>query len=247
MKRFWFYLLVICTFISYIVPAHADFEVPWKKEVSMPYSTQEYREMGWSVEELVNHFEELGFSEIKLDLIETFDETRAGNYLVNIEDTSANSWFTEYRKFEKGEVIRPSLKICISGYKVVPTLTVDNCDDFANLVNMDSDSSERSELIASFMQAHNGEYIEFDGLIIEWYDEWFWNSVSLTIAVEGSEQTNFSWDTISLSDLGMTGNYHYNEYRVGLISEGMKTHVIAKIDWADNTWSLKIDSIEIIE
>lgn len=247
MKRFLLCFLAICTLFSCAVPAYADFVFSRKKEVSMPYSTMEYRELGWSVEELVSHFEELGFSEIKIDLIETFDETRIGNYTVNIEDSSANSWIVQYNGFEKGDVFRTHLEIVISGYTLVPTLTVENCAEFTELVNMDNGYSEKPERLASFMQAHHGEYIEFDGIIIDWYDEWFWNSVSLTVAVEGSEQTSFSWNTISLSELGMTGDYHYNKYRVGLIGEGMKAHVIAKIHYADNMWSLEIDSMEIIK
>ena len=213
----------------------------------MPYSSTEYKEMNWSVEELIAHFEELGFSDIKTDVWETFDENQARICRVAIEDTSADSWFTEYKDFEKGEEYGTYLEVYISAYTLIPTLTVDNCDEFAELVNLNSDSPEKAERLSSFMQTHDGNYLEFDGTITSWYDEFFWTSVSVTVAVEDSDQMSFSWGTISLSELGMSGDYHYNKYHAGLITEGMKVHVLAQIDYTEDGWALEIDSMQIIE
>lgn len=216
--------------------------------VSMPYSSNEYKELDWSVEELVAHFEELGFSDIKTDVWETFDENQARICRVAIEDTSADSWFTEYKDFDKDEEFGTHLEIYISAYTLVPTLTVDNCAEFAELVTMDSENPEKPESLASFMQTHDGDYLEFDGIITDWYDElWFAGGVSFTISVEGSDQMSFSWETMGLIDLDMTGEYHYNNYNTGLITEGMKVHVLAKIDYVEGSWSLEIDSMQIID
>ena len=226
-------LLLCCTGCSDVV-------------VSMPYSTAEYIEMNWPVEELVAHFKELGFSRIKLDNYETFDENEARITCVNIEDFFSDSLFTDYKKFEKGEDYSTLLEIHISAYSLVPTLTVDNCSDFAEIVTMDSDSPEKAERIAAFMKEHNGEYLEFDGTITYWYDGLFWISVSMSVAVEDSDEMNFSWSTRHFSDLCLEG-YDINMYHEGLITEGMKVHIITKIEYTDEGWTLKNNSVQIIE
>jgi hypothetical protein len=216
-------------------------------EVSMPYGSAEYEGQEWSVEELVEHFKELGFSEIKTDVIETFDKDQARICRVAIEDIFSDSWTMGYKDFEKGESIGTHLEVFISAYTLIPTLTVDNCVEFADLVKMDNENPEKADLLASFMQTHDGEFLEFDGTITDWQDKYFWVGVSFTTAVENSTHMFFSWDSIGLIDLGMTGDYHYNKYHSGLITEGMNIHMLAKIDWLENEWSLEIDSMEIIE
>ena len=123
---------------------------------------------------------------------------------------------------------------------------MDNCSDFADFAKMENSSSQKSELVNSFMNSHNGEYIEFTGTITDWYDQMHWVGVSFTVSVDGSNQTNFSWDTTDLIDLKLEGDYHYSKYTTGLITEGMKVHIIAKIVSIENEWNLEISEMEII-
>jgi hypothetical protein len=203
-------------------------------------------EMNWPVEELVAHFEELGFSKIKVDNHETFDENEVRITRVNIEDAFSTTLYTDYKKFEKGEKYSTLLEVYITAYSLVPTLTVDNCSDFAEIVTMDSESPDKAERIAAFMEEHDAEYLEFDGTITSWNDEFFWISVSMSVAIEDSEETNFSWSTRYFSDLCLEG-YDFNTYHEGLISEGMKVHIITKIEYTDEGWTLQNNSVQIIE
>ena len=213
--------------------------------VTIPYSSDEYENGEWTVEELVEHFKELGFTDIEIEEKTTFDESEVKIQVVVADDS--DSWFPAYRDFEKGETISTIRKIIIRATSLNPVLTVENSPEFADLVKMDSESPEKAERLSSFMQTHDGDYLEFDGTITSWYDEFFWTSVSITVAVEDSDQMSFSWGTISLSELGMTGEYHYNKYHAGLITEGMKVHILAQIDYTEDGWALKIDSMQIIE
>lgn len=215
--------------------------------VSMPYSSDDYKELDWSVEELIDHFKDLGFSNIKTDIRETFDESQARICRVAMEDTAADSWFTEYKDFEKDDEFGTHLEVYISAYTLIPTLTVDNCAEFAELVNMDRNLPEKADRLSAFMEAHNGEYIEFDGLLTEWNDKWWYVGIDFTIAVEESSEMSFSWNNVATIDLGMTGDYHYEKYKTGLITSGMRVHMLAKIKNTRDGWDLEIDSMQIIE
>ncbi len=213
---------------------------------TIPHSSDEYENGDWSVEELVEHFEGLGFTDIKVEEKTTFDESEVKIQVIVAEDS--DSWSPSYRDFEKGETISTLRKIIIRETALIPVITVDNCAEFAKIVEMDAEAPEKADLLSTFMQENDGEYLEFDGTITDWYDElWFSSGVSFTISVEDSGQLHFSWGSTSLIDLGMTGDYHHNKYKTGLITEGMKVHVLAKIDYADDDWSLEIDTLQIIE
>ena len=213
--------------------------------ITMPYDSSEYKNGEWTVESLVEHFETLGFTDIDVTNVkDSFGEAKVEIYNVNIEDSSSDSWFTEYKAFKKGEEFGSWLKIKIETHTFTPTLTVDNCSDLANIIQ---NETSNTDAINSFMKAHNGEYIEFCGTITDWYDKLRWVSVNLTVAVENSKYLSFVWDTIDLIDLKLEGDYHYNKYKTGLISEGMKVHMIVKVDSADDKWQLEIYSMEILK
>lgn len=83
--------------------------------ITMPNDAVEYRSGDWTADQLTAHFKELGFSDIKV--------TSVGNYYgeverveisnVTIEDSSSDSWITQYKTFKKGESYASWLKIKI--------------------------------------------------------------------------------------------------------------------------------------
>lgn len=232
--------LLICSFLLFLFVGCDT------AAVSMPYGSEEYENGDWTVEELINHFEELGFSDINVtNELEIFGNDEIGIYNVLIEDTSSDSLFTEYRTIEKGEEVGNWLKVKIETYTSVPLLTKDNSAEFAELIKMDAPIL--NETLMSFMDSHNGEYLEFDGTITDWYDDVFWVGVSFTITVENSECLEFSWSTMDLSDLDLGGEYEYSKYKAGAISERMQVHMITKIVTSENEWHLEIESMQIVE
>lgn len=236
--------IVLCLFSIIFIFALTSCNVD---VITMPYDSSEYKNGEWTVESLVEHFETLGFTDIDVtNVIDSFGEAKVEIYNVNIEDSSSDSWFTEYKAFKKGEEFGSWLKIKIETHTFTPTLTVDNCAELAELVHTKGSFVELEDKIA-FMESHKNEYIEFEGTITDWYDELHWVGVSFTVSVEDSEYLSFSWETTSLIDLKMEGDYHYSNYKTGLISEGMKVHMIAQIVFADDEWQLEINIMNIIE
>ena len=133
----------------------------------------------------------------------------------------------------------------VEGVKV--SITVDNCPELEKFVKEGIETPESKSAWISFLEAHKGEVVEFDGTITEWYDEAWWSSISFDIAIEGSDCMSFSKSCVALIELGMTGEYHYKNYHLGLIQEGMGVHVIAQITETENGWDLELDSMQIVE
>lgn len=217
--------------------------------ISMPYGSSDFKNGEWSVEEVVSALENIGFTNITIkNAKESFGEANIKIYNVTIEDTSSDWWFTEYKAFNKGDEFGSWLEIKIETHTFIPTLTVENCSDFANLIYKKTSSSQTDEAINSFMASHINEYIEFSGTITDWHDSLYYISgISFTVAVENSAYLSFSWDTDSFSELGLTGEYDFDKYYSGLISEGMQVHIIAKILPSEEDYILQIDTMNIIE
>ena len=205
--------------------------------IAMPYSSKEYANGEWTIEELEEHFEELGFTEIEV----------IGN-TTEVIGVLAENDESLFESFEKGEEIPVSREIWIeTAFEITPPLTVENSPEFAYFVENGIDSPKNTDDWIAFLEEHEGDLIEFDGTITNWYDEMFWVSISFSIAIEDSKYMSFSKSNVDLIDLGMTGDYHYNKYHTGLITEGMQTHVVVSIKRIEDGWCLELESIEIVK
>lgn len=217
--------------------------------VTMPYGSDEYVSGNWTVDEIVTHFEDLGFTDIETSIFSTYDKDQARICRVAIDD-DISSWSPEYVDFKKGDEISTMHKILISAMVFVPTLTIEDCAEFAEIAQMGQDSPERQEALNSFMREHDGEFIELVGTISSWDDEyWYSAGGSFSVLVDGSNHLLFSWRYEYMHNLKLTGEYHYTKYTTGLITAGMRTHIIAKIDYSTSkdNWHLEIDKMEIID
>lgn len=202
--------------------------------IVIPHSSEDYVNGEWTVRELKEHFEELGFSKVEI-----CGNTTAiiGVYAENDESL--------YESFEKGQEISPSRKIGIyTEFKSKEPISVSNSTEFASFVEI---GNEDTVAWLEFLEAHAGESIVFDGTITNWYDEFFWVGIDFNIAVENSKKLTFSKNNVNLIDLGMTGDFHYNKYHTGLITEGMRVHVVTRITEKDSTYTWELDSISVIE
>lgn len=240
MKKLKSVFMIICCILLVGCSSEDDVEVP---KIAMPYGSREYisgewTNEEWSVEDLVKQFEGLGFTEIEI----IGNTTKVISVTVEGEDGLFDSFY-------KGEEVEISRKIHIfTAFEATPPLTVSNCPEFAEFVENGIESSKNSQAWVAFLKSHSGELLVFDGTITDWYDEAFWIGVSFTIAIEDSPNMSFSKDTMSLSELGMTGEYDYNNYYAGLIKEGVRVHVVTEITKTDDGWwDLELDSIQVIE
>ena len=214
---------------------------------TMPHSSDEYENGEWSVDELVEHFEGLGFTDIDVEEYTTFNESEVKIQVVVAEDST--SWFPSYRDFEKGETVDTLRKIIIRETRLIPILTIENCPEFAEYVKNGKDSPDNTLPWLSFIDEHNGEALEFDGIITSWSDEfWYITGVDCTVTVENSENMSFYWSVDSLDDLGLSGEDSHNEYSLGEITEGMQLHILAVINYSeDGGLNLEIETMEIME
>ena len=198
--------------------------------ITMPYGSKEYRNDDWTVDGLVAHFNELGFTRVSVENTEThFGEDKLDIYNVKVEDTDAVSVLTEYMNFEGGESFYSRSKIRIETHTYIPTVTIDNCPEFKALCK-----SQKYELVEEFMEAHVGEYLEFNAKVSKWYDKNFdENGVSFRVMVETGNTVNLEFRDLQMSDLHLE-QCQYSDYREGMINDetvknGLYVHMVVKV------------------
>lgn len=206
---------------------------------TMPYSSSEYENSDWTLDELISHFEELGFDDIDID--ESHSRYVSEEYIqVRVEDTESDSWFTEYTEFTKGEDLRSWRKIRISITYPIPVWTIENCPELVTLLSMRNSEESFDEWIA-FMHEHHGEYIEFDGTITDWYDElWYAGGISFSVSFEDIEDIAFSWHGLLTSEFG-----YKNDYYTGCVEEGISAHVVMRIVYSEEGCLYELESIDL--
>lgn len=163
MKKYCVFYLVIVLLLSLL--AGCEMTEGISTEVILPYGSEEYESGNWSVEELVQHFEELGFYHVKTDISKTFNEDEVGVYEVRVE-IDPDALLTQYKKFQKDEQVRKRCEIRIKANTLIPVLTIENCPDFAEVVKAGPD--EAYEALKEFLRQHENEFIEFDGTVKMW-------------------------------------------------------------------------------
>lgn len=215
--------------------------------VAMPYGTEEYKSGEWTEESLVKHLEELGFENIEItNVIEEFGEEEWKIHNIKIEDPDSNSWFASYRAFDKDEKFDKDSRIIVETYVSHPTISIDNSENFRKLVNSDNVSVDDSE-VSKFFESHNGEYIEFNGLITYCNDSLFYVNFDLyfDVKIENSSWFVYSWDNIKISNLHECGwHIDYNSYSVGTLGKGDSVHMVCQIVALGDSWSLVIKQFE---
>lgn len=209
-------------------------------DATMPYGSSDYENGEWTVDELVSHLEELGFDNIDIE----DDESRYVSEVsinVRVEDTESDSWFTEYTDFVKGEPVRSWRNVKIEVTHPIPVLTIENYPELIEVLPLRSGSDTDFEEWKSFMKEHNGEYIEFDGTITDWYDElWYASGISFTVSFEDYEDISFSWSGLLTSEFG-----YKNDYSTGCVKEGISAHVVAKIVYSEDEYKYELEDIQL--
>ncbi len=207
---------------------------------TMPYNSNDYENGDWSLEEVVSHLEELGFEDIEVVKSESRYVSEE-NLQVLVEDFSSDSWFTEYKDFEQGEPLHTWRKVKIEVTIPIPVLTEENSPELVSNLAMRYGSDGDVALWESFMKEHNGEYIEFDGVVTDVYDEfWFASGISLSISFEEYEDIDFGWSGIEPNDIG-----YDNDFSSGCLSEGTPAHCIVKIVYTDEECYYELESLEL--
>lgn len=166
MKKF---LLSLSLFIFIIGLTGCDIEI---KEITIPHDSYYYdHQYDGTVDELVQHFKDLGFERIETSPIDYSGYQQNAIWNVTID----NGWFG----FHEGDIFYSSDKVEIEYLGNCNNLTIENCEDLKNILT----NSEASYM--DFLEKYDGKYIEFDG----WVDTniSFWDNTSHVITVYGGD------------------------------------------------------------
>lgn len=192
-------------------------------QITMPnYSW--YYDDGWTVEELILHFEQLGFTNIETATTVdsgTFSEFHQEGevYNIEIEDTFLGGW-------SSGDVFGATSLITITYYERTPTLTIENCPDLAKVL------SSRDIMYTDFAEKYDGQFIEFDACIISFVEDVTGKIVSINVC--GGDVTSNTFDNSDIAgliirlDTELTAGdetYIHTDFE-----KGAKVKVIAKVD-----------------
>ena len=192
-------------------------------QITMPNYSWYYDE-GWTVEGLISHFEQLGFTNI--ETAETIDSGTFSKfhqegeiYNVEIEDTFLGGW-------NSGDVFGATSLITITYYERTPTLTIENCPDLASIL------SSKDMMYTDFAEKYDGQFIEFDACITSFVEDVTGKIVSISVC--GGDVASNTFDNSDIAGLiirldteltaGDEAYIHTN------FEKGAKVKVIAKID-----------------
>ena len=187
-------------------------------KITMPHYSGYYDD-GWTVERLVEHFEELGFINVVTKTVVDsgmFEEFHQEGevYNVEIEDTTLGSW-------NSGDVFGATSQITIHYYERTYTLTVDNCSDLESIL------SSRDMMYSDFAERYDGQFIEFDGCVQTSYS--YMGGTSYVISVSGG---NYNSDGASgwIIRVDVEQTVGDEKYIDKNINKGSNVKVIGKID-----------------
>ncbi len=177
----------------------------------MPYSSEEYCSMDWTLEELENHFRELGFSKFEENPVEPEDD----DYDRNIYELYVKSGWFSTDTWEAGDQLNTddTIKIYFNEY---PTLTPSSCPELAQMVECSND-------YLAFAEKYDGRYVSFDAYV-SYQLTTFTNDYIIMVSGENyDENQSHDW-TIYVGDRTWNNNVQ------GATPVGTKVHVEGRID-----------------
>lgn len=198
----------------------------WEKDepqITMPNDSSHYTK-GWKVDELINHFEQLGFTNI-----ETQTTSESGMFAefhqegeihsVDMDETFLGMW-------DSGDVFGATSLITITYYERTSTLTIDNCPDLNTVL------SSRDIPYTVFSEQYDNQFIEFDACITSVVNDITGKVVSISVcagdvpstAIDNSDIDGF----IIRLDTELTAGDKTNIHTT--LGKGTKVKVIARVD-----------------
>lgn len=176
----------------------------------MPYSSEEYCTMDWTLESIEEHFRELGFDSFEENPVEPGDD----DYDRNIYELYVKSFiFTD--PWEAGDQLDPDDTIVIY-YNESPTLTVDSCPDLARMVECADD-------YLGFAEEYDGRYVSFDACV-SYQLTTFTNDYIIMVSGENYEENQSHDWTIYI------GDRTWDNAVQGSTPVGTTVHVEGRID-----------------
>ena len=200
-------------------------------EITMPYASYQYENGAWTIEQLVAHLKELGFTDIKTEEYTPTGYEDDEIYRLVID----NSRFG----FDINETFSSNADVKIGYYVLEPNLTTITCKELDTLFSTSPENMDKAQILSDFAEKYEGKYLEFDATITEAFSDvedtqYF---ISLSAGDYASDKNVLFWiNGSSFNGLGITDDY-FDKY----VKVGEKVHVIAQV----STYRNGDESIEI--
>ena len=124
-------------------------------KIVMPHSTSYYIGSEWTIETITEHFEKLGFTNIRAIPCDPSDD----NYKVNIREMVIETGWFSTAPWEAGDEFDVDAEISIY-YNEFPLLTVDNCPDLVSVL------TGKNMSYMTFCEKYDGQYVEFEAHVV---------------------------------------------------------------------------------
>ena len=125
-------------------------------KIVMPYSAADYCGEEWTLEELIAHLTELGFTNIETTACDPSND----NYKSYVFEIYIETGLFSTDPWEAGEEYNADSEISIY-YNEFPVMTIDNSPDLVKILT----SKDISYM--SFANSYDGRYVEFDAYVTE--------------------------------------------------------------------------------
>lgn len=207
--------LCLCFSVAGCNDSSADASGPEEATTSveqgvMPYSSEEYCTMDWTLESIEDHFRELGFDSFEENPVEPEDD----DYDRNIYELYVKSFiFTD--PWEAGDQLDTDDTIVIY-YNEQPTLTVESCPDLGRMVECADD-------YLTFAEEYDGKYVAFDAYVSYQLTSFTNDNIIMVSGENYDENQSHDW-TIYI------GNRTWDNTVQGGTPVGTRVHVEGRVD-----------------
>ena len=227
-KTFCLVLLLLLVFST----AGCTFTPPF--DITMPYSSDEYKNGDWTGEGLIAHFEELGFHNITASPEPSyFGDYENAIIDVTIEGNDNDSILPYYKAFQKGDIVNSADEIRISYYYVPDALTINESPELAEILFGKEDGKPIDYML--YANILDGKHVRFDACVS------YHSTYSPIIEVGGGDTTTSSGCTIRMGDIALDNQIDES------VEIGQCVKVYGKIDasWSEYYDLLFIDTLAL--
>lgn len=127
-----------------------------KQKIVMPKNASDYIGSEWTIDDLTEHFTELGFNNIRSVPCEPNDD----DYNINIYQLVVDVGWSGTEEWQAGNEYDSDAEITIY-YNESPCLTVDNCPDLVTILTSEDIDYK------TFATKYDGKYFEFDAYVVD--------------------------------------------------------------------------------
>ncbi len=132
-------------------PNEDDLEIMDENGIYAPISSKDAK--GLSYENVKNQFINAGFTNVKYSNVTGYDREESIDSVLYIEINYSQEYKTNLK-------LKKDVKVVI--YKYIGTYNEDNCEDLVELLNV---KDPGGDIVESFANKYDNEYIEFDGCV----------------------------------------------------------------------------------